>query len=806
MTKLSLNGPWIKGSPAARGKVFENHFNMAALSDLERIQQELAEARRALVEAEHQRQQQQHRADRAEQDREQERQRAEQAEQRQQQAEQERQQAEQERQQAEQERQYERQRNQPTTLDEFLEGCHVYISKPLTVQTDRSLSTGGGITRPNNKHYPQRLRQWTHLPDTQARLFHPLHDVFHPASEPPLRLFDPMIHLEVLGPKLCDRPLASEADLQLYERPAVEQPVMSVISALRDASPEGRFDVGDGIIFESHPNTLSDMNEEVQQRRQRRQGGGGSTDSNMRPKNTDQICVYRDISGRRTPLLIVEYKPPHKLSIGDLLWGLREDMSIPKVIERDTIPTDLKERSEHNSDEAVAAVLTQTFHYMIQCGLEYSYITTGEAFVFLRIKEEDPTTLYYHFTAPKEEADMDEDPQSRVLRTAVGQVLSFCLLAMKSQQRSKEWQARAYRLLEKWPVSRVFRETPQSERVATPPASEFKMRLRLLTPRSFGLRRRSGGRATCAEGEAMSNDDDSDEDFPDIDNTPSKAGRGPSKHGSSVSATSIGSPDTSRTRTQPHQSQQSHKSRQYCTQACLLGLKRGHVLDQNCPNISSHLVGQNGNRHAIEIETFTALVREQLARNLDRDCEPLSKQGARGALFKITLSSHGYTFVSKGTVSVFVPDLLHESRIYQRLDAMQGEMVPVHLGNINLVRKYDLDLGVRIGHMLLMSWGGETADQADMPNLKEEVVRLVDDLRVQGVIHNDVRAPNILWNAERRRPMLIDFERSTVSSSGADFVGVKPLQEISPNRKRKRAAESKAISESADAPFGAAIR
>jgi hypothetical protein len=220
----------------------------------------------------------------------------------------------------------------------------------------------------------------------------------------------------------------------------------------------------------------------------------------------------------------------------------------------------------------------------------------------------------------------------------------------------------------------------------------------------------------------------------------------------------------------------------------LLGLKRGHALDLSCPNVSSHHVAGNGNRHAIGIERFTALVREQLAKNLDRDCEPLGKQGARGALFKITLRSHGYTFVSKGTVSVFVPDLQHEGRIYQRLEAMQGEVVPVHLGNINLARKYDLDLGVRIVHMLLMSWGGETADEADMPNLKEEVVQLVDDLRVQGVIHKDARTPNILWNAERRRPMLIDFERSMTTSPGTDFVGVKPLQEISPNRKRKRPA------------------
>jgi hypothetical protein len=49
-------------------------------------------------------------------------------------------------------------------------------------------------------------------------------------------------------------------------------------------------------------------------------------------------------------------------------------------------------------------------------------------------------------------------------------------------------------------------------------------------------------------------------------------------------------------------------------------------------------------------------------------CEPLGKQGARGALFKITLASHGYTFVGKGTVEAFVPDLRHEGQVYERLE------------------------------------------------------------------------------------------------------------------------------------------
>jgi hypothetical protein len=58
-------------------------------------------------------------------------------------------------------------------------------------------------------------------------------------------------------------------------------------------------------------------------------------------------------------------------------------MSILEVIKRDTIPTNLKKRLEHNSNEAVTAVLTQTFYYIIQCELKYSYIITEEIFVFL---------------------------------------------------------------------------------------------------------------------------------------------------------------------------------------------------------------------------------------------------------------------------------------------------------------------------------------------------------------------------------------------------------------------------------------
>lgn len=148
---------------------------------------------------------------------------------------------------------------------------------------------------------------------------------------------------------------------------------------------------------------------------------------------------------------------------------------------------------------------------------------------------------------------------------------------------------------------------------------------------------------------------------------------------------------------------------QYCSQKCLLGLVRKFTLDGCCPNVSQHW--GTDNYHAISMHAFTALVKMQLDKNLDQDCKPLGQQGARGALFKIRLASHGYVFVAKGTIREFVPNLMHEGQVYQHLKHVQGIFIPVLLGNIDLAKRYYLDFEVRIVHMLLMSWGGMTAEE-----------------------------------------------------------------------------------------------
>jgi hypothetical protein len=85
----------------------------------------------------------------------------------------------------------------------------------------------------------------------------------------------------------------------------------------------------------------------------------------------------------------------------------------------------------------------------------------------------------------------------------------------------------------------------------------------------------------------------------------------------------------------------------------------------------------------------------QLAENLDSGCEPLGKQGARGAPFRLTLEWYGYTFVAKGTVTAFETKLKHEKLVYRHLDKVQGGLIPVYLGNISLTVLYLLDFGVK---------------------------------------------------------------------------------------------------------------
>ena len=81
-------------------------------------------------------------------------------------------------------------------------------------------------------------------------------------------------------------------------------------------------------------------------------------------------------------------------------------------------------------------------------------------------------------------------------------------------------------------------------------------------------------------------------------------------------------------------------------------------------------------------------------------------KGSRGALFKVRLSSHGYTLVAKGTEEGQCKYLVHESKVYDHLRPIQGSCIPVSLGIVNLKLPYYYDAGVYTS-MLFLSWAGQ---------------------------------------------------------------------------------------------------
>ncbi|EFX00022.1 hypothetical protein CMQ_339 [Grosmannia clavigera kw1407] len=171
----------------------------------------------------------------------------------------------------------------------------------------------------------------------------------------------------------------------------------------------------------------------------------------------------------------------------------------------------------------------------------------------------------------------------------------------------------------------------------------------------------------------------------------------------------------------------------------------------------------HNNHTARKSACLLSAVKEQLTRNLDDGCAALDghgKFGAIGALFRVTAYPQGYTFVAKGVQDDDRESLDLENRVYQQLAVLQGSVVPVCLGLVDLRRAYVLTGGARVLRLMLLSYAGE---RAQPEQVSEEVEReLEGTLRTHGVEHGDLRLANVLWSEELCRLMVVDFDRATL--------------------------------------------
>lgn len=76
-------------------------------------------------------------------------------------------------------------------------------------------------------------------------------------------------------------------------------------------------------------------------------------------------------------IFIIEYKASHKLTLSYIYEGL-EDMDL-----NDVICCHKTDSAQDNFCCLITAVITQIFSYMVWAELEYGYICTGKAFIFM---------------------------------------------------------------------------------------------------------------------------------------------------------------------------------------------------------------------------------------------------------------------------------------------------------------------------------------------------------------------------------------------------------------------------------------
>ncbi|KAJ5392238.1 hypothetical protein N7509_007728 [Penicillium cosmopolitanum] len=170
---------------------------------------------------------------------------------------------------------------------------------------------------------------------------------------------------------------------------------------------------------------------------------------------------------------------------------------------------------------------------------------------------------------------------------------------------------------------------------------------------------------------------------------------------------------------------------------------------------------------------FRSSVRHQEWRHATRSQLPLWRIGfehTRSQIpkkpFKLTCTIYGYTVLGKGTTAGLWKEVSREAQVYQILRKAQGSAVPVFLGTIDLAKIYFLHGAGEIRHLLVMGWGGESTSSMELKlSLLQEIGRLNKETQALGIIHDDFRRENILWNEEVGRALIIDFHRSMLKKS-----------------------------------------
>ena len=218
--------------------------------------------------------------------------------------------------------------------------------------------------------------------------------------------------------------------------------------------------------------------------------------------------------------------------------------------------------------------LVQVYNYMLQHGVGYGFVAAGEAVVFLYVCGDDLRILRYSLCMPRNDGGVVNS-----LDIIVAQMAAFCALACRADPLYGSDFIAMFNRMEKkvkeWPEQYLEDCSEGLSGDAYTPSKDGKKRDGPGGPGSPD----GGGNVSQGPTRQLRN--------ATKQNKISAGGRGNGAQGPAVSPL----------------------TRQYCTQACLLGLKNGQRLDERCPNVSSHRRAKGDRQHTVTATKLVSLVR-----------------------------------------------------------------------------------------------------------------------------------------------------------------------------------------------------
>ncbi|KAM3520209.1 hypothetical protein MY4038_009508 [Beauveria bassiana] len=656
----------------------------------------------------------------------------------------------------------ERRKNQKTTVTEYLHNCHFHLYQNLKL-ADASKSSTGLATSVDGRFYPRWLRPWK--ANTERQHHQQFEEIRSIHGEE--RLFHEQSTTKNIGTSFIRKKAGNEKAVEYFEKSAVEEPTWNILEPIwKRKQLCQRYQCAD-LRFTDNVRDFRDESDDAQARRT------DITPAITPPKlKPDGGGIRKGLDGKESVAFVYDYKAAHKFSVKHLEAALAKETLFVDVHEWvlcEQYARDPELRKQEQEEARIAMALIQVFNYMLSYAVDYGFVTAGKSLVQLTYDRAEPLVLRWRLCIPNNvEAQGTTEAQiSQLYQTAVAQLASFCLLSLRSTTLTgrslEEALHHAIIHLRLWKVTRYKDPAtpPESDGKASPSAwpsrGTDKTYLSDGSPSTNKYPLRSRSRASCKDATMPSQTRDDDEGGDGDKRGRAESHQRRTRVGSSTNKRGQGS---NKRKDSGSKNPASAFTRQYCTQACLLGLKHGYQLDRKCPNVLSHDVEGNG-RHPLDAMKLTQLMAKQLREDVYEVSLALDgwgKCGISGVLFKLEMASLGYTFVGKGTTSMNPSHLTHEGKIYRKLSNLQGYIIPVHLGMVSLDPGYLLPGGARVAHMMLLSWAGHVASS----KRKSEANRSIQTIYENGVVHQDQCAANLLWNAERRCVMVIDFHLASL--------------------------------------------